>query len=79
MEPARSFQLHLAKQHDLLVALEYLMKERLVEPDRARHAAGVAEQQLEDLEAGRRVDRRWQLRISPTTEVVSPGLRLEIS
>ena len=51
LEAARSFQLHLAKQHDLLVALEHLMKKRLVEPDRARHAAGVAEQQLEDLEA----------------------------
>ena len=51
LEAARSFQLHLAKQHDLLVALEHLLKKRLVEPDRARHAAGVAEQQLEDFEA----------------------------
>ena len=51
LEAAGSLQLHLAKQHDLLVALEHPLKKRLVEPDRARRAAGVSEQQLEDLEA----------------------------
>ena len=45
-------QLQLAEEDDALVRLEDVVQERLVEPDGAKRPGAIAQQQLEDLEAG---------------------------
>jgi hypothetical protein len=52
LQPAVSSHLELSVEHDVLADGEYLAQERLVEPDRAQRAGRVADERLEDLEAG---------------------------
>ena len=53
---------------------EDVAQERLIQPGRANRAARIADQRLEILKPGRRVERRPQLETRPAIDAVWPGL-----